>query len=199
MYLAHMSLTDIAGAQRREVTQRNALLPVDGAAMAETEVRTGIDKLLPRLWRFCLILTRDRTAADDLVQAACLRALEREHQFQPDTRLDRWIFRIAHSIWLNQLRSDKVRTGTGMLPSDEAELVDASAGPELNLYLSQVLSRVMELSEAQRMTVLLVYVEGYSYKEAADHLDVPIGTVMSRLAGARERLATLKVDGARNR
>ena len=164
--------------------------------MAKTEVRSGIDKLLPRLWRFCLLLTKDRSAADDLVQAACLRALEREHQFQPDTRLDRWLFRIAQSIWLNQIRSDKVRTGTGVLAAEEAELIDTCAGPELNLYLRQVLSRVTDLPEAQRMTLLLVYVEGYSYKEAADHLGVPIGTVMSRLAGARERLAALKAGGA---
>jgi RNA polymerase sigma-70 factor (ECF subfamily) len=170
---------------------------MDRAVIADTEtLRTGIDKLLPRLWRFCLILTKNRTDADDLVQAACLRALERENQFQPDTRLDRWVFRIAHTIWLNQLRSEKVRTGTGVLSSEEAELVDSAAGPELNLYLRQVLSGVMELPEAQRITLLLVYVEGYSYKEAADQLDVPIGTVMSRLAGARERLATLNASVA---
>jgi RNA polymerase sigma-70 factor (ECF subfamily) len=155
-------------------------------------VRTGIDRLLPRLWRFCLVLTGERSAADDLTQTACVRALEREDQFQPGTRLDRWTFRIAQTIWLNQRRGEKVRRGAGVVPAEDAGLVDPAADAEANLYLAEVLSAVMALPEAQRIAVLLVYVEGYSYKEAADHLEIPIGTVMSRLAGARGRLSPLR-------
>jgi RNA polymerase sigma-70 factor (ECF subfamily) len=153
-------------------------------------VRDGLDRLLPRLWRFCLVLSGDRSTADDLVQAACLRALERERQFEIGTRLDHWVFRIAHSIWLNQLRAEKVRRGRGVVPAEDAGLVDFNA--ESNLYLAEVLSEIMALPEPQRVAVLLVYVEGYSYKEAAEHLDIPIGTVMSRLAGARNRLSALR-------
>jgi RNA polymerase sigma-70 factor, ECF subfamily len=154
------------------------------------DVRDGLDRLLPRLWRFCLVLSRVRTTAEDLVQAACLRALEREAQFQPGTRLDHWVFRIAQSIWLNQLRAENVRRGRGLVPAEEAGLVDFSA--ESNLFLAEVFSEIMALPEPQRVAVLLAYVEGYSYKEVADHLGIPIGTVMSRLASARGKLSALR-------
>jgi RNA polymerase sigma-70 factor (ECF subfamily) len=156
------------------------------------KVRDGLDRLLPRVWRFCLVLSGDRSVADDLAQATCLRALEREDQFQPGTRLDRWIFRIAQTVWLNQLRADKVRRGGGLVPVEQAGLVDASSDAEANLFANEVFSQVMALPEAQRSVVLLVYVEGYLYKEAAEHLDVPVGTVMSRLASARDRLSVLR-------
>jgi len=152
-------------------------------------VRDGLDRLLPRLWRFCFVLSRDRSVADDLAQAACLRALEREDQFQAGTRLDRWVFRIAQTVWLNQLRAEKVRRGTGVVPLEEAALVDAGGDAESNFYRNQVFSDVMALPEAQRTAVLLVYVEGFSYREAAEHLEIPIGTVMSRLASARGKLS----------
>jgi RNA polymerase sigma-70 factor, ECF subfamily len=145
--------------------------------------------MLPRLWRFCHVLTGDRAAADDLAQAACMRALEREYQFQPQTRLDSWLFRIAQSVWFNQRRADRVRRGGGLVPAEDAGLVGASSDAETNIFLTQVLSQVMALPEAQRVTVVLVYVEDYSYQEASEVLGIPIGTVMSRLAGARSRLA----------
>jgi RNA polymerase sigma-70 factor, ECF subfamily len=154
-----------------------------------TSVREGLDRLLPRLWRFCHVLTGDRAAADDLAQAACARALEREYQFQPQTRLDSWLFRIAQSVWFNQRRADRVRRGGGLVPAEDAGLVAAGSDAEMNIFLTEVLSQVMALPEAQRVTVVLVYVEGYSYQEASEVLGIPIGTVMSRLAGARSRLA----------
>jgi RNA polymerase sigma-70 factor, ECF subfamily len=144
-------------------------------------VRDGLDRRLPRLWRFCLVLSGNRSVADDLVQATCLRALEREDQFQPGTRLDRWLFRVAQTVWLNQLRAEKVRRGGGLVPVEQAGLIDAASDAEASLFANEVFSEVMALPEAQRAAVLLVYVEGYLYKEAAEHLDVPVGTVMSRL------------------
>jgi RNA polymerase sigma-70 factor, ECF subfamily len=156
------------------------------------KVRDGLDRLLPRLWRFCLVLSGDRSVADDLVQATCLRALEREDQFQPGTRLDRWLFRIAQTVWLNQVRADKVRRGSGLVPVEQAGLIDPASDAEANLFANEVFSEVMALPEAQRAAVLLVYVEGYLYKEAAEHRDVPVGTVMSRLASARDRLSVLR-------
>jgi RNA polymerase sigma-70 factor, ECF subfamily len=152
-------------------------------------VREGLDQLLPRLWRFCHVLTADRTAAADLVQSACLRALEREEQYQPETRLDSWMFRIAQSIWFNEIRADRIRRGGGLVPAEKATLFAPTADMESNIFFSEVFSQVMALPEAQRITVAMVYVEGYSYQEAADLLGIPIGTVMSRLAGARGRLA----------
>ena len=166
--------------------------PADRVLTSDPDgVRHGLDRLFPRLWRFCVVLCGDRNAAEDLVQVTCLRALEREKQFEVGTRLDHWVFQIARTVWLNQIRADKVRHGRGVVPVEDAGLIDFSA--ETNLSLAEVLTGIMTLPEPQRMTVLLVYVEGYSYKEAAEHLDIPIGTVMSRLAGARGRLSVLRV------
>jgi RNA polymerase sigma-70 factor, ECF subfamily len=152
------------------------------------EFREAIKDLFPKLWRYCFILARDRSIADDLAQAVCLRALECEHQFQTGTRLDRWIFRIAQTIWLNQVRAVKIRRGSGTLPPEEIALAGTAADSETILYLAQLLSTAMELPEAQRNVIFFVCVEGYSYKDAASHLGVPPGTIMSRLASARAKL-----------
>jgi RNA polymerase sigma-70 factor, ECF subfamily len=151
-------------------------------------VRDAIEPLLPRLWRFCQVLTANSTTAADLAQSTCLRALERQDQFQLETRLDRWLFRIAQSIWFNEMRATRIRRGGGVVPVEEVGLV-APTNVESNIFFTQVFSQVMALPEAQRITVALVYVEGYTYQEASDLLGIPIGTVMSRLAGARNRLA----------
>nr|WP_256386296.1 RNA polymerase sigma factor [Kiloniella sp. EL199] len=141
------------------------------------------------MWRYCLVLTRNRDSANDLAQAACERALEKADRFETGTHLDRWIFRIAQRIWLNELRSQAVRRGGGLVSVNDIDLPDTKADTETNIYASQVLKEVYLLPEAQRVTVLLVYVEGFSYKDAAEVLDIPIGTVMSRLAAARGRIA----------
>src|SRR5258708_18344225 len=101
---------------------------------------------------------------------------------------------MAQTIWFKLLGAEKVRRGKGIVPIEDAELIDEAGDLEDNSYFNEVVSAVMALPEALRTTVLLVYVEGYSYKEAAEHLEIPIGTVMSRLASARERLSVLR-DG----
>jgi len=147
--------------------------------------------LLPRLWRYGLVLARDPAAAEDLVQATCVRALERSSQFTAGTRLDRWLFSILRSIWLNQLRAQRIRTGQGLVDPENVLVTDGVEEIETNIFAGQVLERVMALPETQRETLLLVYVEGLTYQEAADVLNVPIGTVMSRLASARMKLSAL--------
>lgn len=151
--------------------------------------------LYPRLWRFALSLTRDPALADDLAQAAVTRGIERAAQFDPESRLDHWMFRILRSIWLNELRARRVRTGRGLVAVEDAELTDPGAGPELTVYGREVLTHIAALPEAQREAVMLVYVEGFRYREAAEILDIPVGTVMSRLAAARKNLrGTLSKD-----
>ncbi len=152
--------------------------------------------LLPRLWRYGLVLARDPAAAEDLVQATCVRALERSSQFTAGTRLDRWLFSILRSIWLNQLRAQRIRTGQGLVDPENVLVTDGVEEIETNIFAGQVLERVMALPETQRETLLLVYVEGLTYQEAADVLNVPIGTVMSRLASARMKLSALAGSGA---
>ena len=144
--------------------------------------------MFPKFWRYCLVLTGDKERADDLAQAACARALEKADQFQVGTHLDRWMFRLIQRLWINELRKESVRIGGGLAPIEEANLIDPDLDPEKKLLGREVLLEVMRLPEAQRTTVLLVYVEGYSYRDAAMVLDIPIGTVMSRLAVARGKL-----------
>ncbi len=148
----------------------------------------------PRLWRFAYGLARSRAGADDLTQATCLRALEKSAQFQKDTHADRWIFTICRNIWLNDLRSAKIRLGTGVIPVEECDLPAKNCDPVKNIFASEVLNKVMALPDAQRETVLLTYVEGFSYKDTAAMLEIPIGTVMSRLSAARKALAALNKD-----
>ena len=153
--------------------------------------------LLPRLWRFGLVLARDPAVAEDLVQATCVRALERSSQFAIGTQLDRWLFTILRSIWINQLRAQRIRTGHGLVDADKV-LVTDSDEIETNILAGQVLKHALELPEAQREALLLVCVEGLTYQEAADVLNVPIGTVMSRLAAARLKLSALQMPSAEN-
>ncbi len=123
------------------------------------------------------------------MQATCVRALERAGQFVPGTRMDRWLLSILHSIWLNEVRSRRVRQGQGQVDADHALAFDGEHAAQTHVLAAQVIRRVDALPEAQRETVFLAYVEGLSYREVAEVLDVPIGTVMSRLANARAKLA----------
>jgi RNA polymerase sigma-70 factor, ECF subfamily len=161
------------------------------------DVVAELPALLPRLWRYGLVLSRDPVAAEDLVQATALRALERSSQFVAGTRLDRWLFSILRSIWFNHLRAQRVRLGHGVLDAEDVLVSDGAAQIETNILAGQVLRQAMALPEAQRETLLLVYVEGFTYQEAAHVLDVPIGTVMSRLAAVRLKLGGLEVPATR--
>jgi len=155
--------------------------------------------LLPRLWRYGLVLARNPETAEDLVQTTCVRALEKSFQFETGTRLDRWLFTILRSIWINQLRAQRVRSGNGLVDPEEALVSDGVQEIEMNIFASQVFREVLKLPEAQRETVLLVYVEGLTYREAAEVLEVPVGTIMSRLAAARLKLSGLNTEIPDNR
>ncbi len=159
-------------------------------------VRRQLPELLPRLWRFAFVLSGSRQVAEDLVQSTCLRAIERRHQFRPESRLDAWTFTILSSIWKNQLRAEKIRRGEGLVDAAEVLTFDGARAVEANVFLREVLSKILSLPEAQRSAALLVYGDGLSYKEAAEVLDIPIGTVMSRLAAARKALARLAKEPA---
>jgi RNA polymerase sigma-70 factor, ECF subfamily len=124
------------------------------------------------------------------VQAACLKALERWHQWQPGTSLASWLFRIVQNTWIDEFRS-RARQATD--PDEDALLElpgeDGRAVVERRSELRAVRQAMAALPEEQRAVLLLVTVDGLSYQEAADALGVPMGTVMSRLARARARLA----------
>ncbi len=147
---------------------------------------------LPSLRRFALSLCRSGDIADDLVQVTCEKALANQQKFDPGTRLDAWLFRILRNNWIDRLRRDKSR-GIGIDISDSPDIVsvDGAASMESRLMLNETAQAIDTLPEDYREVLLLVCVEELSYKEAALVLDVPVGTIMSRLARARKKLSQL--------
>lgn len=144
--------------------------------------------MLPRLRRFARGLAGSASEADDLVQAACERALARHHQFQEGTRFDSWMFRIVQTIWIDQLRAREVRKEDADIAEERLGSDEPMRRVEARLALDEVRRAVDRLPAEQRATLMLVTVEGLSYKEAAEVAGVPIGTIMSRLARARTAL-----------
>ena len=158
----------------------------------ERLVREGLGELLPRLRRFARILARDPHDADDLVQAAIERALARAAQWRPDTRLDSWVFGIVRNAWIDELRARQ--RGQRLFVAEE-EGANVGATPmEGQMLAMSVQAALARLPEEQRMAVALVLIEGLSYQEAATALDIPVGTLTSRLARGRVALQGLLAD-----
>ncbi len=153
---------------------------------------------LDAMWRFAIRLTANESDAEDLVQRTCIKALESLDGYQAQGKLRSWLFQIEHRVWLNLVRQRKIRSmyslrsveseGTGAtLHNDWQGAVDSQT-PEYLLQLHEVAILVDSLPETQRVVILLVCVEGFTYEEAAGILEVPVGTIMSRLARARMSL-----------
>ncbi|MBX9458888.1 MAG: RNA polymerase sigma factor [Rhizobium sp.] len=145
---------------------------------------------LPNMRRFALSLSGSADTADDLVQAACERALANQDSFDLSTRFDAWTFRIIRNLWIDQIR----RRRTAGQPEDIVDHEEAPGLTELpdvfpRMELREVSAAIGELSQEQREVLMLVCVEDFSYRETAEILSLPIGTVMSRLARARRNLA----------
>jgi RNA polymerase sigma-70 factor (ECF subfamily) len=146
--------------------------------------------LLPNLRRFALSLCRRPDIADDLVQITAERAFSARDRFDPATRLDAWLFRILRNAWIDQTRRERTRgVSVDIADVPEASVSDGVREAEAHLMLRQTRAAMDELPEEQREVMLLVCVEDLSYREAAEVLGIPIGTVMSRLARARLALA----------
>ena len=161
----------------------------------EQSFRAELVGLLPRLRRFGRALTRSREDADDLVQIAVERALGRWMQWEPGTRLDSWMFRIMKNAWIDEIRA-RGRRAEVPASDDEGGLTQA-ATPDTHLEALAIRSAMQQLGEDQRLAVSLVLIEGMPYKEASEVLEIPIGTLTSRLARARERLQELLGEGGR--
>lgn len=140
---------------------------------------------LPHLWRFAIHLCGSRDNAEELVQKTILRALEKRQQFVEHSNLRSWLFSILHSVWKNELRAQAIRKNTHFGTNNVDEISAQQSSGSTHHLLNQVLEQVNKLPEAQRTVMLLICVNGYSYQESSDILDVPIGTIMSRLARAR--------------
>ena len=153
----------------------------------------GIVEHLPRLRRYARALLRDPDTADDLVQSCVERALGKAHLFKTGTDMRAWLFTIMHNVHVNSVRQRMRAIDTE--PLDQASKLSTTAPSQVDALRIRDLEAALEwLPDEQRDAVLLVGLEGLSYKETADVLAVPVGTVMSRLARGREKLRML-LDG----
>ena len=143
--------------------------------------------MLPRLRRFALSLTWNPADADDLLQSTVERLLTRG--LPADAELMPWSIRVCRNIWIDEIRASTVRRRAGEeLAHGEDEVVSGESDTLAELTLREVQVALSELPEEQRAVLELVAVEGHSYREAAEMLETPIGTVMSRLARGRAAL-----------
>jgi RNA polymerase sigma-70 factor, ECF subfamily len=155
--------------------------------------RRDLVDLLPRLRRFAMALTGGQADAEDLVQGAVERALKSQANFRPGTRMDSWMFRIVQNLWIDETRAQRRRN----VEMDEALHVVGEDGRDvvkLRRQAAQAQSALATLPADQRAVVALVLIDGSSYKEAAQTLNVPIGTVMSRLARAHAAIIAQITD-----
>ena len=157
-------------------------------------MRNKIAAEIPHLRRFARGLARDRTLADDLVQDCVERALTREHLYDASRNLRTWLFTILRNIFLNKVRENRSQVATTVAHGTELKPGQAAASQFDVVLAQQVMSALDALAFEHREVLLLVAVEGLSYRETAEVVGVPIGTIMSRLARAREHLK-IQVEG----
>lgn len=147
---------------------------------------------LPRLRRFAHGLSRSSADADDLTQLTIERALRAKDQWQPGTRLDSWLYKIMRNLWIDMIRS-RGRKERVEAPAEDAATVghDPRDGIEASIDLQRVMAAMDRLPDEQREVVALILIEGFGYREAAELLGLPIGTVSSRLVRGRTALLAL--------
>ena len=151
-----------------------------------------VGTLLPRLRRFARALTRHPQDADDLVQLAVERALTRSTQWRPDSSLTNWMLAIVRNAWIDETRSRRRRDAVLVPENEAAEVGDTGTDRDIEWWSIQ--SALDGLPEEQRLAVALVLIEGLSYREAAQVMEVPIGTLTSRLARGRMALQSMLAD-----
>ena len=155
-----------------------------------TEFARLLEVEIPRLRRYARALTRDGSRADDLVQSCLVRAVAKEHLWQPGTDLRAWLFTILHNQHVNDIRRS-VREGISVPVEDMAPVLTSPPNAGASLQLRDLERAIARLPEEQRQVILLVGLEGMRYEEVAKILGIPIGTVRSRLSRGREMLREL--------
>jgi RNA polymerase sigma-70 factor (ECF subfamily) len=143
--------------------------------------------VLPRLRRFARALARDAADADDLCQMTVEKALLARASWQPGTRLDSWMYRIMRNAWIDTARA-RSRASETFVDAEAGAGVGGDGGAEARVALGEVEAAMRRLPDEQREAVALVLVEGLAYKEAAEVLDIPMGTLTSRLVRGRQAL-----------
>jgi len=157
---------------------------------------TELAAVWPRLRRFAHALTRDPADADDLAQMTAEKAFRSFGQFQPGTRFDSWIFRICRTAWIDTLRS-RARRSAHEAPAEAGEAIghDPRPATEAAIDLNTAIAAMQRLPEEQREVIALILIEGFGYRETAEILGQPIGTVSSRLVRGRQALLAMLGEG----
>lgn len=152
----------------------------------------------PRLRRFAFSLSRDSADADDLVQGTIERAMRSIEQWQPGSRFDSWLFRIARNHWIDTARA-RTRRAERFAPAEEGDSVgfDPRPGTEAAIDLKRAMAALERLPDEQREVVALILIDGLGYREAAETLGLPVGTVSSRLVRGRKALLALLGENGR--
>lgn len=165
----------------------------------ERNLRLELVDLLPRLRRFGITLTRSVVHTDDLVQAACERALIRQDQLRHETKIGVWVCAIMRNLWIDEIRASRSHLHDSIEAARDVIGDNGEALTEKNNTWAVVRRALDELPVEQRAALILICVNGISYKETAKILDIPLGTVTSRVARARralhERLAATRSAG----
>lgn len=160
---------------------------MEGRRTLSNRFEDGVLALLPRLRRFAIGLSRDPSDGDDLCQMTIERALLRRESFEPGSRLDSWMYRIMRNLWIDERRASQRRIQTFV--SEEAGIaIGALGAQDAAVELGDVGRAMASLPDDQREAVLLVMVEGYTYREAAGIVGCPVGTLNSRLVRGRDAL-----------
>lgn len=151
-----------------------------------------LEGILPRLRRFAHALSKDRVEADDLLQSSVERALRARTKWQPGTRLDSWLYTIVRNQWIDTVRA-RARRNKYLTPLEEAEShgEDPRSAMDASIELKRMMRLMEQLPDEQREVVALILIEGFGYREVAEMLGVPIGTVSSRLVRGRNALLEL--------
>jgi RNA polymerase sigma-70 factor (ECF subfamily) len=161
---------------------------MDQAAAFELE----LEGLLPRLRRFAHALSKNRADADDLLQSSVERALRARSKWREGSRLDSWLYTIVRNQWIDTVRS-RARRDSRLTSLDEVEALgeDPRSSMDASIELKRMMALMQQLPEEQREVVALILIEGFGYREAAEILGIPIGTVSSRLVRGRNALLHL--------
>src|SRR6266851_5608256 len=166
----------------------------------EQDLGSELAALMPRLRRFGIALSRSVADADDLVQATCERALSRQGQLRSDMQIGAWMYSIMRNLWIDETRARRARPHDSIETAYDVVGDDGEVLAENNITLAAVRRALARLPAQQRAVLILVCVDGLSYKETAEILVIPLGTVASRVARARqalhEQMARLSRAGA---
>ena len=151
------------------------------------QVYAEIEEFVPQLRRYALTLCRNPTAADDLVQESIARALTKSHLFNSGTNLRAWVFTIMHNLNISNMRRQKY-IGSPIDPDIAAATLSVQPTQELSVMVKALIKAMKGIPDTQRAAVMMVGVEGMSYERASEHLNVPIGTIKSRVSRGRDAL-----------